>query len=215
MREYFEKSHHKNECPILVRNMCIDRIRINDLVIFKEIVRLNPHISLEDIKNRTILDKNNYIKKLNLSNFGLTILPNNINKLFIKNPINLDLSYNQLIEIPEIRMVISNLNLSYNIISELSESFCDYIILGNLDLSHNRLTLLSENFGNLEIGGNLDLSHNFLETLPKSFGNLDGIGGNLDLSHNRLTLLPESFGNLKIGGFLYINDNKLTELPEN
>ena len=207
------ESHH-NGSPILVRNMCSDRIRRNDLVIFQEIVRLNPQISLEKIKYRTILDKNNYIKKLNLSHCGLTILPDNINKLFIKNPINLDLSYNQLTELPEIRMVIGSLNLSYNNITELSESFCDYIVIGNLDLSHNRIETLSESFGNLEIGGNLDLSHNRLETLPESFGNLDEIGGNLDLSHNRITLLPESFKSLKIGGSLYINDNKLTELPE-
>ena len=81
-------------------------------------------------------------------------------------------------------------------------------VVGNLDLSFNQLTELPESFGSLTVGGYLWLNNNRLTTLPESFGSLK-VGGDLWLDANRLTTLPESFGSLNVGGDVYLSRNEL------
>jgi len=83
-----------------------------------------------------------------------------------------------------------------------------------LDLEYNQLTTLPESFGNLSSLEYLYLSSNQLTTLPESIGNLSSLTY-LYLYDNQLTTLPESFCNLSInwggggGGIFKIYNNQL------
>ena len=86
-----------------------------------------------------------------------------------------------------INKCLINLNLSNNNIINIPDIFCLLNIRNNLNLSGNKITQLPNMFGNIQIGGSLDLSCNHLIELPESFGNLC-IGRNLFLYCNHRLL---------------------------
>jgi len=105
----------------------------------------------------------------------------------------LDLSNNQLIEIPELIGNLTNLTM--------------------LGLISNQLTRIPESISNLTNLKNLALLDNQLIEIPESIGNLTNLL-KLSLDKNKLTILPESLGNLTALKELYLDDNQLTEIPE-
>jgi hypothetical protein len=133
----------------------------------------------------------------------------------VRHVIQLDLSYNNLTDIPECIGNFINLQVLYlhdNKLTTLPESICNLTNLEELCLAFNKLTTLPESIGNLI---NLKISNfynNKLSTLPESIGNLTNLK-TLSLPYNNLTTLPESIGNLTNLQSLHFYDNQLTTLP--
>ena len=136
----------------------------------------------QELRNFGVRNMN--IKRLDMSDYDLTKLPESIGNL--KNLIYIDLSNNKLKSLPS---QIGNLRkLEY------------------LDLSSNYLTKLPSSIGNLTKLRELDLVYNQLTSLPESIGNLTQLK-ELDLSKNDLTKLPDSIGNLGNLTDLNLRDN--------
>ncbi|XP_028397812.1 protein lap1-like [Dendronephthya gigantea] len=82
----------------------------------------------------------------------------------------------------------------------------------HLNLNFNRISSLPESFGmliHLEI---LELSHNLLSKLPNSFSLLKSLQ-KLDLSNNKLRALRDDMDNLKKLKKLNVNNNFLEQIP--
>lgn len=88
-------------------------------------------------------------------------------------------------EILEINNKAKKLNLSYNAIEKLPDTFIQLTYIRELDLSKNRLKQLPANFGYMQNLKSLDLLGNQLTTLPSSFAELKSLMW-LDLKENPL-----------------------------
>lgn len=88
-------------------------------------------------------------------------------------------------EILEINNKAKKLNLSYNAIEKLPDTFIQLSYIKELDLSKNRLKNLPANFGYLQNLKSLDLLGNQLINLPSSFAELKSLQW-LDLKENPL-----------------------------
>lgn len=137
------------------------------------------------------LAKEQKLKKLSLSNRGITELPPEISRL----------------------SQVQKLDLSYNNIKKLPDEFCHLTNLGSLYLNHNELETLPGYFGNLAHLSNLDLSHNQIFQLPDSLGNMNNLV-HLDLSFNKIKKLPLSMVNLTGLKKLYLENNPSEFPPE-
>lgn len=137
------------------------------------------------------LAKEQKLKKLSLSNRGITELPPEIGKLTL----------------------VQKLDLSYNYIRKLPSEFCHLTNLRSLYLNHNELEDLPPNFGNLVHVATLDLGNNRLNALPESIGELNNLE-HLDLSYNLLKKLPLSMVNLTNLKKLYLENNPSEFPPE-
>ena len=110
----------------------------------------------------------------------------------MQSAINLDLSFNNLIDFPDRLLMLTN--------------------LVKLDLSHNQLKALPEYIGRLRKLKSLDLYSNHLERLPMCFSHLKNLAW-LDLGKNRLKELPKNFGQLKMLRHLDLKSNQIERLP--
>ncbi len=135
--------------------------------------------------------KEHKLKKLSLSNRGITELPPEIGKL----------------------TMVQKLDLSYNYIKELPDEFCHLTNLRSLYINHNELAELPESFGNLYHLNLLDLSNNHISKLPSSIGDLNNLA-HLDLSFNRISKLPLNMVNLTALKKLYLENNPSEFPPE-
>ena len=128
---------------------------------------------------------------LNLSERGLTSLPDTIGEL---------------VELRE-------LNLHKNRLTTLPDSIGRLTNLRLLDLVNNKLTGIPTTIGNLNHLEELHLYHNQLASLPVEVGQLSELQ-KLDLEDNLLTSLPEVLGQLRALRFLRLEQNRLNSLPE-
>ena len=153
------------------------------------------------------------LRKLDLSNKGLTELPQEIGQL-TKVTV-LKLSNNKLTELPpEIGQLtnLTNLDLSENRLADLPPEIGQLANLTGLLLNNNRLTALqseSRHLANLSV---LSLRANLLQRLPPQIGQLRELRS-LDLSRNQLTSLPREIGRLSELVYMRLNGNHLTVLP--
>ena len=108
---------------------------------------------------------------------------------------------------------ITSLDLSDNQLTEIPESIGDLTGLEKLYLSYNQLTEIPQSIGDLTGLKTLDLYGNKLTEIPQSIGGLTGLK-NLDLSDNQLTEIPQSIGDLTGLKKLYLSSNQLTEIPQ-
>ncbi len=137
------------------------------------------------------LAKSQKLKKLSLSNRGITELPPEIGKLNL----------------------VQKLDLSYNYLKELPVEFCHLTSLRSLYINHNQMETLPAAFGNLSKLETLDLGNNKINSLPQSLGDLINLA-HLDLSYNELKKLPLSFVNLTALKKLYLENNPSEFPPE-
>ncbi|MFN3557054.1 MAG: leucine-rich repeat domain-containing protein [Bacteroidales bacterium] len=137
------------------------------------------------------LAKEQKLKKLSLSNRGITELPPEIGRLSF----------------------VQKLDLSYNNIQELPEEFCHLTNLRSLYLNHNEIRELPDRFGNMVNLSVLDLSHNRIQALPDTLGDINNLT-HLDLSFNKLARLPLSLVNLTGLKKLYLESNPSEFPPE-
>ncbi|MDM8527969.1 COR domain-containing protein, partial [Anaerolineales bacterium HSG24] len=128
----------------------------------------------------------------------------------------LDLSYNNLTELPEFLGQLTNLttlNLGSTNLSELPEFLGQLTNLTTLNLGSTNLSELPESLGQLTNLTSLDIGSNELSELPEFLGQLTNLS-QLNLRDNNLSELPESLGQLTNLTMLYLEDNNLSELPE-
>ena len=127
----------------------------------------------------------------------------------------LDLSYNQLRELPaEIGQLanLTTLNLSLNQLKELPVEITQLANLTTLDLTYNQLRELLAEIGQLAHLTTLNLSLNQLRELPAEIGQLTNLT-TLNLSDNQLRELPAEITQLADLTTLDLSGNQLRELP--
>ena len=168
----------------------------------------NPLRVMRKIKE--VKEKN--LVELDLSGFGLTELPKEIENL--KNLKKLNLRCNKLTELSkEIKSLkrLEMLDLSRNKLTEFPKEIVNLKNLKELNLHNNQLTELSKKFGNLKNLTKLDLESNQLTEIPKEIGSLKNLQ-ELDLRENQLTKIPKEIRdieNLEILGLDHIQSTKL------
>jgi internalin A len=192
---------------------------------------------IEVARQRIAEAARNNLSTLDLSQLGLTAIPEPIGQLTSLTILNLSinrltslpesigqltglstllLNHTELTELPESIGQLASLawiNLSKSRLTGLPESIGQLTALTRLDLDDNRLTGLPESIGQLTSLRFLDLSDNSLTAVPESIGQLTSLTG-LRLRHNELTAVPESIGQLTALTELGLDDNRLTGLPE-
>jgi len=151
-------------------------------------------------------------KLLNLSDYGLKRVPNEIHGIPLLTSI--DLSGNQLtqLELPSLEK-LKILNISNNNITEIADCFAGMRRLDTLNISNNRLTYVPESIWELPRLKTLDLSHNGISTLHNiklSNCNVQ----NLDLSHNGLQVIPMELLKLPRLYELKASYNRISSLPD-
>ena len=107
----------------------------------------------------------------------------------------------------------TELDLSLNQLTELPEWLGQLNFLQTLYLRGNQLTELPESLGQLTSLQELYLSDNQLTELPESLGQLTSLKA-LDLSDNQLTGLPEFLRNLTKLERLFLHGNSTLKIPE-
>lgn len=148
-------------------------------------------MDIDEVLEAIEVAKDQKLKKISLSNRGITELPPEIGRL----------------------TMVQKLDISYNSIKSLPQEFCHLTNLRSLYLNHNEIEALPERFGNLINLNTLDLSNNKLNTLPDSVGGLSNLV-HLDLSFNLLKNLPLTLVNLTGLKKLYLENNPSEFPPE-
>lgn len=128
----------------------------------------------------------------------------------------LDLSNNQLTEIPASIGNLPRLQyliLRHNQLTTLPETIGELTNLTYLDLSHNKIESIPADIGALSKVRVLSLNHNLLSTIPEEMGGMSDLVG-LRLENNHLTTIPATIGNLHWLRTLRLENNELTSIPE-
>lgn len=129
----------------------------------------------------------------------------------------MDISFNAIPELPvelPLRLPhLSYLNLSYNTITVLPESFGLLFHLNVVLLNNNKLKSLPTSFTHLVKLERLDLSHNTLRELPEEFGKMESLS-KLNVCNNKLKYLPLSLGTSQTLTILLARNNRLLTPPQ-
>lgn len=127
------------------------------------------------------------------------------------------IAFNALTELPpelSLRLPhLRHLDLSFNQLEYLPNSFGLLFHLQTLLVQHNRLQSLPETFIRLVKLERVDLSHNALRELPDAIGDMENLQ-RLNLAHNKLKLLPLSLGNSAKLCLLLCEGNRLDSPPQ-
>ncbi|KAG7248939.1 hypothetical protein CRUP_025013, partial [Coryphaenoides rupestris] len=143
----------------------------------------------------------------------LTSLPDSFSSLSCL--VHLDLSFNQLAQLPACLLtlpLLSSLLLGHNLLSSLPPGLGQLSSLRHLSLLGNRLLSLPPSLGQLRALQTLDVSHNLLPELPEEIGDLGQLV-TLELSHNQLRQLPETMGSLHALKELVVHSNEIRHIP--
>jgi Leucine-rich repeat (LRR) protein len=169
--------------------------------------------TLKDLNNWTDLSVIPNVISLDISNNNLTEIPLKVFKL-----ITLQKFYcfnNQLTNLPnKIRQLI-NLQLFYcsnNQLTNLPNEIGQLINLQLFNCSNNQLTNLPNKIGQLINLHLFSCSNNQLTNLPNEIGQLINLR-TFDCSHNQITNLPNEIGQLINLNYFYCYNNQLTNLP--
>lgn len=126
-------------------------------------------------------------------------------------------SFNTISQIPDelpLRLPhLSFLDISYNQITCLPESFGLLLHLKILNIKHNKLQGLPESFVNLIKLEKMDLSHNHIQTLPENLGDLESLT-KINFSENKLSTLPLSLCSCKYLSVILTRNNELQDPPQ-
>ncbi len=158
--------------------------------------------------------KEKNLTKLNLSNLGLTQIPEEVFEL--TNLKLLNLVGNKLTTIPDAIEKLTTLNtlwLGENNLTTLPESIEKLPKLTELGFQGNQLTILPEFIGKLTKLTALGIHNNDLVNVPEFIGNLTHLN-RLSLEGNQLTRLPGFIEKLTELTDLSLRNNLLTIIPE-
>lgn len=147
---------------------------------------------------------------LDLSEWGLTSLPDMIGRLTHVEELNLE--DNQLMHLPETIKNLTNvteLNLDDNQLEALPDGITHLKALEELSARNNKLGALPENIDHLEKLQELMLSGNRLKAIPETINKLRNLK-NLYLDENELTELPDTFFDLPRNSVVSIENNRFS-----
>lgn len=119
-------------------------------------------------------------------------------------------------EIPDKIFYMTNLrilNLSSNLIKNISCKIGKLVNLEELYLDRNHITELPEEIGNLKKLKKIILSNNIIKTLPKNFYNLENLEI-LNITCNQLEMITDDITKLKNLDYIYLRSNKLRYIPK-
>ena len=160
-------------------------------------------------------DSDGRVRRLDLSGNQLSEVPPELGSL--SNLTHLYLYDNQLSGVPPELGSLSNLEWLWLQRNQLSDVPSELGSLSNLEwlhLSGNQLSGVPPELGSLSNLEWLWLQRNQLSEVPSELGSLSNLEW-LDLSHNRLTEIPGELGNLSNLESLYLSSNELTGcIPE-
>lgn len=111
-----------------------------------------------------------FYEKISLSCNCISVIPYELST-YLPHLVHLDLSYNRVSYLPEsfgYLFHLQTLLINNNELKELPDSFCYLLRLEKADLSHNHLSHLPNNIGHLTKLKSLNVSYNELVTLPAS-----------------------------------------------
>ena len=156
-----------------------------------------------------ILDENTQILDSNYCFFEQDLLVlaniNNFNNLNLDSPF---YEFNQTWR--EGRLI--NLDLSYRLITGLTNDFQELAFLRKLDLSNNQIFFLDESITNMVNLEEINLINNPIIELPTFIGNLTNLE-TFSINSNNLDSIPNSFGNLRSLKYVFINDTQIKSIP--
>jgi internalin A len=153
------------------------------------------------------------LTELDLSKNQLTQLPLEVTEL--KNLVTLNLSHNKLTQLPpEIKELknLTTLNLFHNRLAQLPLEILELKYLIVLNVGKNKLTQLPSEIGKLKKLTTLDLGLNPLTKISTEIGELINLT-ELNLSRTELTRLPPEIKELKNLRRLNLSRAQLTRLP--
>ncbi|NHI93389.1 MAG: leucine-rich repeat domain-containing protein [Candidatus Lokiarchaeota archaeon] len=151
---------------------------------------------------------------LGLNHCGLTELPKAIQHLSALEI--LDLSWNEIAEIPTWISKLRSLKTIYLVKNRLKSLPKDFNLLVNLEtlwLQSNQIKKIPSSILQLPSLKTLSLSNNLLISLPETLQGLVSLE-TLDLWKNRIQKIPPILGNLKKLRILKLNDNPINILPD-
>lgn len=129
----------------------------------------------------------------------------------------MDASFNALEELPvelPLRLPhLSYINLSYNRLTAIPESFGLFFHIRTVILNNNRIKELPKSFVHLVKLEKLDLSHNAIRELPEDLGKMEMLTS-LNVCHNKLKTLPLSLGGCKTLKVILASANRLLHPPQ-
>jgi internalin A len=151
---------------------------------------------------------------LNLSQNQISEIPESLSQL--TNLTELYLWGNQISEIPESLSKLTNLTELYlwqNQISGIPESLSKLTNLTELYLWQNQISEIPESLSQLTNLTELNLSQNQISEIPESLSQLTNLT-ELNLSQNQISEIPESLSQLTNLTGLNLSQNQISEIPE-
>jgi internalin A len=131
------------------------------------------------------------VEYLDLSNLGLTTIPESAGEL----------------------VDLRGLNLRTNALTMIPEHLTALVQLQILDLGNNQITAIPDYFNRLSNLRQLSLAENGISVLPEFLGQLMFLEA-LILGHNRITVIPNTFAQLNRLQILDLDGNKITTIPD-
>ncbi|PKU68299.1 LRR repeats and ubiquitin-like domain-containing protein [Dendrobium catenatum] len=138
-----------------------------------------------------VLDVNNNVRTIDLTNNNVSVLPPDISRL----------------------VQLQRLILANNVLQSLPNTVASLRSLKILTLDGNKISILPDELGSLYKLEQLSVSGNLLTFLPDTIGKLHNLSL-LNVSSNKLRSLPPSIGSCIALEELQANDNNIEELPE-
>ncbi|MCP4521493.1 MAG: leucine-rich repeat protein [Cytophagales bacterium] len=167
---------------------------------------------MQDLE-KILLENKGEIKHLDLSQQGLTEIPQEIYSLY--NLEELILTNNQLTILPDALFSLpklKQLNLKKNKIKEIPSSILQASSLEVLNFNFNQLTELPKELFEVTTLTDLYFSHNQLKEIPFVINNLKRLNS-LNVRNNELEQLPVSLAHIQALSQLHLIENKLILIP--
>eukprot|EP00942_MAST-04A_sp_MAST-4A-sp1_P003239 g3239.t1 len=155
----------------------------------------------------------NALKVMQINHGPLEVIPNGFDKSFSKVSV-LDLSYNELTEVPESlgNMGINKLILENNKLNELPDSVWENNNLFFMELDNNNISKISTSIQNAVSLSRIYISNNSLIELPPEIFKLSIV--TLMVDGNNIDHIPDNIGSMKSLTYLRLNNNRnIPRLP--
>ncbi|CAH8591481.1 unnamed protein product [Schistosoma rodhaini] len=205
--------HLKDSLSVVLSHNDFNSFPIGDKTQYKNVKHFRLDYNRLELFEAVQLSENTQLTTLNLCNNNIIALDfTGIETL--KHLVELDLSYNQIGQLPDsIGELVSLevLDLTSNRLEGLPNRIGELVRLVQLELESNQITSIPLNIGQLCQLQTLNLDVNKLSRLPSTIGNLNNLK-KLRVKENVLQRLPPEIGKLENLTHLYLSNNKPLDL---